>query len=55
MRNKIILSAIFVLGFFLFVGKPSIVSAEEANRICKGVFIDAVNVGGMTRKKAKLQ
>ncbi|HHU73146.1 MAG TPA: hypothetical protein GXZ28_00775 [Clostridiales bacterium] len=53
MRNKIILSAIFVLGFFLFVGKPSIVSAEEANRICKGVFIDAVNVGGMTKEEAE--
>jgi vancomycin resistance protein YoaR len=54
-RKRIILSAIFLLSVsFLFAGKTAYVSAEEDdNTICKGVFIDEVDVSGMTRTQAE--
>lgn len=53
--RKVILSAIFILSVSLmFLGNAFLVSAEEDDsRICQGVFIDEVNVGGMTKEEAE--
>lgn len=54
-RKRFILSAIFVLSiFFVINGNASYASADEKdNRICKGVFIDEVDVSGMTKEEAQ--
>jgi vancomycin resistance protein YoaR len=54
-KIKIILSAIFLLTIsFLFVAKANNAYADEKNNtICKGVFIDEVDVSGMTGIEAK--
>jgi len=54
-RKKLILSAIFLLSiFFVINGNASYASADEKdNKICKGVFIDEVDVSGMTRAEAE--
>lgn len=54
-KNKIILSVIFLLAIsFIFAGNTSYASAtENDNTICKGVFIDEVDVSGMTRAEAQ--
>ncbi len=49
-----IFSAILLSVFFLFAGVPKVASAEEnANTIVKGVFIDEVDVSGMTKEQAE--
>lgn len=54
-RKKIILSAIFLLSIsLLWAVKPTYASAEESSTICNGVFIDEVNVSGMTSDEAKV-
>ncbi|MDF2539356.1 MAG: hypothetical protein K0S76_2377 [Herbinix sp.] len=54
MRRKIVLSVVFLFALsFAFFGNASTAYAEEAdNRICQGVFIDEVDVSGMTREEA---
>lgn len=57
-RTRILLSAIFFLLLFLLgsagQGNTVHVSAEvKDNTICNGVFIDKVEVSGMTRKQAE--
>lgn len=54
-RKNIILSAIFLLSVsFLVFGKTFDASAaENSDTICKGVFIDEVDVSGMTRDEAQ--
>jgi vancomycin resistance protein YoaR len=65
-RRKIILSAIFLLSvsfllmpgevasrFNLLLGSTVYASAEENDTICKGVFIDEVDVSGMTKSEAE--
>lgn len=54
-KKSIILSAIFLLSIiFLGVGKPVYVSAvENETTIYKGVFIDKVDVSGMTKNEAQ--
>lgn len=54
-RKNIILSAIFLLSIsFLVCGKTFNASAaENTDTICKGVFIDDVDVSGMTREEAQ--
>ncbi|MDF2944914.1 MAG: hypothetical protein K0S01_3772 [Herbinix sp.] len=54
-RKRSILSVIFLLSIsFLIGGKAVYASAEENdNTICKGVFIDEVDVSGMTRAEAE--
>ncbi len=53
-RRKLYLSAILLLSIFLTLkGKANYASAEENNRITKGVFIDAVDVSGMTEDEAE--
>lgn len=53
--KKVILSAIFLLTLcFVLNGNVFYASAaEKANTICNGVFIDAVDVSGMTREEAQ--
>ena len=55
-KKKILISAIFLLSLsFLFIGNTFYASAVEDNdRICKGVFIDEVDVSGMTREEAEV-
>lgn len=51
-KRKFILSTIIsILAVFLVL--PSYASAEEASRICNGVFIDEVDVSGMTKDEAE--
>jgi vancomycin resistance protein YoaR len=54
-RNKLILSAISLLFLcFILTANPVHASAEEKdNTIVKGVFIDEVDVSGMTKKQAE--
>jgi polyhydroxyalkanoate synthesis regulator phasin len=53
-RSRFILSALFLISIcFLIAGKPVYAYAEENNTICKGVFIDEVDVSGMTKDQAK--
>ncbi len=53
-RRRIYLSAILLLSIFLvFKGNADYASAEENGRITKGVFIDSVDISGMTEKEAK--
>jgi vancomycin resistance protein YoaR len=54
-RKKFIISAVLLLSiFFVFLGNESYASADEKdNQICKGVFIDEVDVSGMTKEEAK--
>lgn len=53
-RNKAYLSVVLFLLFFLTVFNTSQASAEEGTgRITKGVFIDEVDVSGMTAEEAK--
>lgn len=54
-RRRLYLSAILLLSMFLiFKGNADYASAEENdNRITQGVFIDAVNVSGMTETEAQ--
>ena len=54
-RNKMIKSAILFLSIsLLFMGNAVYASAEEKdNTICQGVFIDEVDVSGMTRTEAE--
>lgn len=53
-RKRIYLSAILLLSIFLVLkGKANYASAEENGRITKGVFIDSVDVSGMTEKEAE--
>lgn len=53
-RRNIILSAlILVLVSLILTGSPVSVSAEESQTICKGVFIEAVEVSNMTKEQAK--
>ncbi len=53
-RRNIILSAVIVSLLLFFAGDKAVASAEEKdNTICKGVFIDEVDVSGMTREQAK--
>lgn len=51
-RSKLFFSALFLLLIsLLYVGKPAL--AAEETTIYKGVFIDQVNVSGMTKEQAK--
>lgn len=53
-RRNIILSAVIFSLFMFFAGDAATASAEEKdNTICKGVFIDEVDVSGMTKAQAK--
>ncbi len=54
-QKKFILPAIIILFVsLLWFGNTNYASAQEAdNTICKGVFIDTVDVSGMTRKQAQ--
>jgi len=52
-RRRNILSAIFLLSISLLLGNAAYASAEENSTICKGVFIDEVDVSGMTRAEAE--
>ncbi len=53
-RSKMILTAIFLLSIsFLCMGKPVSASAEEDTKICKGVFIDEVDVSDMNEEEAE--
>lgn len=53
-RKRIILSAILLSFLMLFAGNTVNASAEEKdNTICKGVFIDEVDVSTMTREQAE--
>lgn len=54
-RKSLIFSAfLFAMLSLIFVGNAKTVSAEEnKNTICKGVFIDAVDVSGMTKAEAE--
>lgn len=53
-RRNIILSVIIFSLIMFFAGDAATASAEEKdNTICKGVFIDEVDVGGMTEEQAK--
>lgn len=53
-RRRLYLSAILLLSFFLVLkGKADYASAEENGRITKGVFIDSVDVSGMTEDEAQ--
>jgi vancomycin resistance protein YoaR len=53
-RKRIILSAILLSISLWFTGNAVYASAEEkANTIVKGVFIDEVDVSGMTKEQAK--
>jgi vancomycin resistance protein YoaR len=53
-RRNIILSAVIFSFFMFFAGDAATASAEEKdNTICKGVFIDEVDVSGMTEEQAK--
>ncbi len=52
-RRRLYLSAILFLSIFLAMkGKADVASAEENDRITKGVFIDAVDVSDMTKEEA---
>lgn len=52
-RRRLYLSTILFFSIFLtFNGKANYASAEESDRITKGVFVDAVDVSGMTEKEA---
>lgn len=54
MGRKYILSAILFLSISLFLaGNAVYASAEENNTICQGVFIDEVDVSGMTKEEAQ--
>ena len=50
-RIKTITFLVFLL--LIILGNTSLVLAEEGERICQGVFIDEVEVGGMTKKEAE--
>ena len=54
-KKKILLAVIFVISIsFLYSGESlSVSSAEKITTICKGVFIDAVDVSGMTGAEAE--
>lgn len=53
-RRRNILSAIFLLSISLLLGNAVYASAEEKdNTICKGVFIDEVDVSSMTKTEAE--
>ncbi|HKL98723.1 MAG TPA: VanW family protein [Mobilitalea sp.] len=54
-RRRICLSATLFLSIFLtFMGRAFYASAEENdNRICRGVFIDEVEISGMTETEAQ--
>ncbi len=53
-RRNIVLSAVIFSLLMIFAGNTATVSAEEKdNTICKGVFIDEVDVSGMTKEQAK--
>ncbi len=53
-RRYYILSALLLLSVFLiFAGRPIYASAEENANICKGVFIDRIDVSGMTKEQAE--
>ncbi len=53
-RRRFYLSAILLLSIFLALqGKADYASAEEKGRITKGVFIDSVDVSGMTENEAE--
>ena len=54
MSRKYLLSAIiFAVVALVFLGRSETVSANEDNTICQGVFIDQVDVSGMTKAQAK--
>jgi vancomycin resistance protein YoaR len=56
MRKKHIMmpAVVLVLTILILIGKISKASAaDEKNTICKGVFIDQVDVGGMTASEAQ--
>lgn len=55
-KKRIIMPIIFLLSIFLILqGNTSYVSAENKdNTISNGVFIDEVNVGGMTKEEAAI-
>ena len=53
-RKNIILSAVIFSLFIFFAGDAATASAEgKDNTICKGVFIDEVDVSGMTKEQAE--
>lgn len=51
--NKYITSIFFIALTLMVLMSPKIVHAEEEDTISKGVFIDTVDVSGMTVKEAK--
>ncbi len=55
LNKKMILSVIFLLSIFILMpGKtPRALADETDSKICKGVFIDEVDVSGMTKAEAK--
>ncbi|HWT73280.1 MAG TPA: VanW family protein [Mobilitalea sp.] len=55
MNRKYILSTILFLSLsLLFAGNAVYASAEENKTICQGVYIDEVNVSGMTKAQAEV-
>ncbi|MDD3173279.1 MAG: VanW family protein [Herbinix sp.] len=53
-RTRILISAIFLLSIsFLYAGKPLNASAAENTNICNGVYIDDVDISGMTKDDAQ--
>lgn len=52
-RKRIRSIAFLVFLTFIILGNTSSVLAEENERICQGVFIDEVDVSGMTKKEAE--
>ncbi len=54
-RKRTIFTAILFLSlFFIFAGNANYASAKENdNTVCQGVFIDEVDIGGMTKEQAK--
>jgi hypothetical protein len=53
-RKRLLLSAfLFMILSFLLNGNARLAAAEEEATICKGVFIDEVDLSGMTKSQAQ--
>lgn len=53
-KRKAIISVIFCISlFYIFANKSYALAAEDEERICKGVFIDNIEISGMTKAEAE--
>ncbi len=53
-RKTILMTAVALISLtFMVAGNAEYASAEEDNTICQGVYIDEVDVSGMTKKEAE--